>query len=134
MSEFLGAEVREREIAFYIRRQYLTVDYMDKREAVRVPVQMHARCRAFGVVIDGLVEDVSRSGLFMRAPRHIRPGSFTELDLDLPGESTIHLPAEVVRVEQSPRSGMALRFTAVAPQAKAPLANFIMKQHANVIG
>jgi hypothetical protein len=70
----------------------------------------------------------------MRAPRHIRPGSFTELDLDLPGESTIHLPAEVVRVEQSPRSGMALRFTAVAPNAKAPLANFIMKQHANVIG
>ena len=134
LSEFLGAKVREREIAFYIRRQYLTVDYMDKREAVRVPVQMHARCRAFGVVIDGLVEDVSRSGLFMRAPRHIRPGSVTELDLDLPGESTIHLPAEVVRVEQAPRSGMALRFTAVAPHAKAPLANFIMRQHANVIG
>jgi hypothetical protein len=107
---------------------------MDKREAVRVPVQMHARCRAFGVVIDGLVEDVSRSGLFMRAPRQINLGSVAELDLDLPGEATIHLPVEVVRVEQAPRIGMALRFTGLATQAKLPLANFIMKQHANVIG
>ena len=104
---------------------------MDKREAVRVPVQMHARCRAFGIVIDGLVEDVSRSGLFLRAPRLMRPGSATELDLDLPGEATIHLPAEVVRVEPQ---GMGLRFTTVATQAKLPLANFIMKQHASAIG
>jgi len=134
LSEFLGAKVGEREIAFYIRRQYLSFAYMDKREAVRVPVQMHARCRAFGMVIDGLVEDVSRSGLFMRAPRQIGLGSVTELDLDLPGEATIHLPAEVVRVEQSPRIGMALKFTGAGPQAKVPLANFIMKQHASAIG
>jgi len=103
---------------------------MDKREAVRVPVHVRARCRAYGIVIDGLVEDVSRSGLFMRAPRQIGLGSATELDLELPGESTIHLPAEVVRVESA---GMALKFTAVGTQAKVPLANFIMKQHANVI-
>jgi PilZ domain len=134
LSEFLGAKVGQREIAFYIRCHYRRFVYMDKREAVRVPVQMRARCRAFGIVIDGLVEDVSRSGLFMRAPRQIRPGSVTEIDLDLPGEATIHLPAEVVRVEESPRLGMALKFTAVAAQAKLPLANFIMKQHANVIG
>jgi uncharacterized protein (TIGR02266 family) len=106
---------------------------MDKREAVRVPVRVRVRCRAHGVVIDGLVEDVSRSGLFMRAPKQIHLGAYTELDLDLPGEATIHLPAEVVRVEESPRAGMALRFMTVASQAKLPLANFIMKQHANVI-
>jgi PilZ domain len=107
---------------------------MDKREAVRIPVQMRARCRAFGIVIDGLVEDVSRSGLFMRAPKQIRPGSATEIDLELPGEATIQLAAEVVRIEESPRLGMALKFTAVAAQAKLPLANFIMKQHASAIG
>jgi hypothetical protein len=133
LSEFSGAEVGQRKIAFYIGGQYPMFAYMDKREAVRVPVQMRARCRAFGIVIDGLVEDVSRSGLFMRAPRAIGPGSATEIDLDLPGEATLHLPAEVVRVEQAPRAGMALRFTA-GPHARLPLANFIMKQHASAIG
>jgi len=43
------------------------------------------RVEAEGVVIDGLVEDVSRSGLFMRAPRSIEPGSSAELAIDLPG-------------------------------------------------
>ena len=90
-------------------------------------------------MIEGLVEDVSRSGLFMRAPRRmtIAPGPAalatigwtTELDLDLPGEPTLHLPAEVVRVDDA---GMAFRFIA-DPHAKLPLANFIMKQHATVV-
>ena len=44
---------------------------MDKRAAVRVPVRVHAQCRAHGLVIDGLVEDVSRSGLFLRAAKQI---------------------------------------------------------------
>jgi PilZ domain len=102
---------------------------MDKREAVRVPVQVRARCRAFGIVIDGLVEDVSRSGLFMRSPKQIRPGSSAELDLDLPGEETLHLSVEVVRIEAEPRAGMALRFAGELERARMPLANFIMKQY-----
>jgi PilZ domain-containing protein len=100
---------------------------MDKREAVRVPVRVRARCRAHGIVIDGLVEDVSRSGLFMRAPRQIGAGSAAELDLDLPGEETLHITVEVVRVELEPRAGMALRFTTEVRHRS--LANFIMKQH-----
>lgn len=102
---------------------------MDKREAVRVPVQVRARCRAHGIVIDGLVEDVSRSGLFMRSPRQIQPGSSLQLDLDLPGEETLHLTVEVVRIEDEPRAGMALRFTSDVERARRPLANFIMRQH-----
>jgi hypothetical protein len=102
---------------------------MDKREAVRVPVQVRARCRAFGIVIDGLVEDVSRSGLFMRSPKQIRPGSSAELDLDLPGEETLHLNVEVVRIEDEPRAGMALKFAGELERARRPLANFIMKQY-----
>src|SRR5258706_14251667 len=76
----------EREFALWNLPLYRRFHYMDKREAVRVPVQVRARCRAHGIVIDGLVEDVSRSGLFMRSPRQIQPGSSVELDLDLPGE------------------------------------------------
>jgi hypothetical protein len=103
---------------------------MDKREAVRVPVRVRAQFRAQGVVIDGLVEDVSRSGLFMRSPRQVGPGSEAEIHLDLPGEAeTLHLFAEVVRVELEPRAGMALRFLGDVERNRRPLANFIMRQH-----
>jgi hypothetical protein len=91
---------------------------------------VRAQCRAQGLVIDGLVEDVSRSGLFMRAPRHIHPGEAAEIDLDLPGEETLHLVAEVVRVQHEPQIGMALRFVGDGEHNRTPLANFIMRQHA----
>ncbi|HEY1557359.1 MAG TPA: PilZ domain-containing protein [Kofleriaceae bacterium] len=103
---------------------------MDQRAAVRVPVRARAQARAAGLVIDGLVEDVSRSGLFMRAPRAVDEGAALELDLDLPGEDTLHLCAQVVRVEHEPRVGMALRFVGDLERNRRPLANFIMRQHA----
>jgi uncharacterized protein (TIGR02266 family) len=102
---------------------------MDKREAVRVPVQVRAQCRSHGIVIDGLVEDVSRSGLFLRASNAIREGSSAELDLDLPGEERLRLAVEVVRVERRADSiGMGLRFIG-PPERNRSLANFIMRQH-----
>ena len=103
---------------------------MDQRAAVRVPVRVRAQCRVQGIVIDGLVEDVSRSGLFMRAPRVVDEGAALELDLDLPGEDTIHLQAKVVRVQREPRSGFALKFVGNLELHRRPLANFIMRQHA----
>jgi hypothetical protein len=103
---------------------------MDKRDAVRVPVSVRARCRCSGIEIDGLVEDVSRSGLFLRAPKWVRPGSTAEIDLDLPGEGTLHLEVAVVRVEHSnERAGMGLRVME-RPESSRPFANFIMRQHA----
>ena len=103
---------------------------MDKREAVRVPVQVRARCRTEGVVLDGLVEDVSRSGLFLRIdPAELEPGADAEIDLDLPGEETLHLQVTVVRVEDEARTGVALKFAGDSSSARMPLANFIMKSH-----
>jgi len=103
---------------------------MDKREAVRIPVQVRARCRAEGVVLDGLVEDVSRSGLFLRIdPAELEPGADAEIDLDLPGEETLHLQVTVVRVEDDARTGVALKFAGDSSTARMPLANFIMKSH-----
>jgi uncharacterized protein (TIGR02266 family) len=104
------------------------VGRMDKREAVRVPVQTTARCRSRGVIIDGLVEDVSRSGLFLRTSDPIQEGSEAELDLDLPGESTLRLAVEVVRVERGPRGGMGMRFVGTQERRRS-LANFIMRQY-----
>jgi hypothetical protein len=104
----------------------------DKREAVRVPVSVRARCRCSDIVIDGLVEDVSRSGLFLRAPKWVRPGSEVELQIDLPGEGTLSLLVEVVRVEHSnDRAGMGMRVTG-GHGSNRPLANFIMRQHHRV--
>lgn len=102
---------------------------MDQRAAVRVPVRARAQFKVDGLVIDGLVEDVSRSGLFMRAPRSMAPGSEAELDLDLPGEETLKLQATVVRVENEGRTGMALRFVGDIERHRRSLANFIMRQH-----
>ena len=102
---------------------------MDKREAVRVPVQVRAALRSnAGLVIDGVVEDVSKSGLFMRVDlATLDEGSEAELDLDLPGEETLHLQVHVVRVDE--QKGMALKFRGDAQRARMPLANFIMKRH-----
>jgi hypothetical protein len=100
---------------------------MDKREAVRVPVRVRAQCRAEDVVIDGTVEDISRSGVFFRGRSAMAEGSSTEIQLDLPGESSVQLMATVVRVD---RSGMGLRFVGEAERSRRPLANFIMRCHA----
>ena len=106
---------------------------MDKREAVRVPVRLTARCHYHGIIFDGTVEDVSRSGLFLRAPKWIRLGSDAELDVDVPGEGQpLRLRAEVVRIEQgNTREGIAFRFHQRA-ETHRPLANFIMRQHQEI--
>jgi hypothetical protein len=96
---------------------------MDKRVAVRVPVQVRAQCRSEAGIIDGLVEDVSRSGLFLKASSAIREGEWAELALALPGEEPLRLAVEVVRVVRG--IGMGLRFVG-APEPSRTLANFIM--------
>ncbi len=102
---------------------------MDKRAAVRVPVRVRAQCRAHGVVVDGLVQDLSRSGLFLRAPSVIHEGATAEVDLLLPGEPTLHFNVQVVRVEEQ---GMGLRLVGDPDHNRRTLANFIMRQHATI--
>lgn len=103
---------------------------MDKREAVRVPVRVHARCRlATGVVVDGLVEDVSRSGLFLTMDDDdedpiLACGSSTFVALEL-AEKEVQIEARVVR---STGSGVGLRFVDGNEPVRRELANFIMRQ------
>ncbi len=133
LSGFGQVEVRSRKNFDLLNlSRYPTMRHMDKREAVRVPVRVTARCRSRGVVIDGIVEDLSRSGLFLRAPKLMEAGSSAELELELPGEPRLHLHAEVVRLEHSAeRAGMGLRLILQADD-HLPLANFIMRQHATL--
>jgi len=126
-------EADRRKFDFADVSQYLTFWHMDKREAVRVPVRVPALCRSQeGVVIDGTVEDLSRTGLFLRASEVMAEGSSAEIHLNLPGEEPLQLSAEVVRVEHTEeRAGMALRIVHDAQDCR-PLANFIMRQHATL--
>jgi hypothetical protein len=102
---------------------------MDKRAAVRVPVRVRAKCRAEGLVVDGLVEDLSRSGLFLRAPKSAGSSEIVEITLELPGSETLQFTAEVVRVQTEPHAGMGLRLVGDPDQVRRSLANFIMRQH-----
>lgn len=98
---------------------------MDKREAVRVPAHIHARCRLdTGVVVDGMVADVSRSGMFVVADHPLACGSQTSIVIDLPDEPAVQIEAEVVRADDS---GFGLRFVDTSTSHR-PLANFIMKR------
>jgi PilZ domain len=102
---------------------------MDKRAAVRVPVRVPALCRSRGLVIDGFIEDLSRTGMFLRAPELMAAGTAAEIELEMPGEPPLHIAAQVVRVEHNPqRAGMGLKII-VDEQDRRPLANFIMRQH-----
>ncbi len=76
--------------------------------------------------MDGLIEDVSRNGMFMRVDTTgpIARGSSAELELDVAGEPPIHLTAEVVRVDEA---GFGLK---LSENGSRPLANLIMRQHA----
>lgn len=113
---------------------------MDKREAVRIPVRVHARCRLdTGVVVDGYVEDLSRSGMFVaiepaeledHEPARFAEGSQTMIALDLPGEAPLQVEAEVVRQEAL---GVGLRIRRITSgtgeeRDSRPLANFLMRQ------
>jgi hypothetical protein len=105
---------------------------MDQRASARVSVRLPALCRSDGVVIDGFVEDVSRTGLFLRTPKLVAAGSPAELELEVPGGPPLCLAAEVVRVEHRPeRAGMGLRIIAGAVGSRR-LANFILRQHATL--
>jgi Tfp pilus assembly protein PilZ len=105
---------------------------MDQREAVRVPVQIPARCRSASDVkdiFDGQVEDLSRLGLFLATSHEVAVGHAVIVELELPNEEPFALAAEVVRLDRSARRGLGMRFT---ERGRRPLANFIMRSHAIV--
>jgi hypothetical protein len=101
----------------------------EKRAAQRIPVQLRAQYRSNGAIIDGVVDSLSRTGLFLRADLLDTPGTEATLVLDLPGtEAPLQLPGEVVRVDHRPgKSGMGIRFGALADGARRPLANFMIE-------
>ena len=101
----------------------------EKRAAQRIPVNLRAQYRSEGAMIDGIVDSLSRCGLFLRADLLDEPGAEAIVDLDLPGTAgTLRLPGEVVRVDaRAGRSGMGIRFAMLPDEARRPLANFMIE-------
>ena len=101
----------------------------EKRAAQRIPVRLRARYQSNGAVIDGTVDSLSRTGLFLRADLLDTPGTEAMIVLDLPGnDAPLSLPGEVVRVDARPgKSGMGIRFGALGDGDRRPLANFMIE-------
>jgi len=78
-------------------------------------------------VLDGVVEDLSRSGMFIVTEAVDVPGADARIDVELPGDGRVQVRAEVVRVgEREGRRGIAVRI-ARDDEARRPLANFMMR-------
>jgi uncharacterized protein (TIGR02266 family) len=101
----------------------------EQRTAQRIPVRLRAQYRSSGAIIDGYVDSLSRTGLFLLADLLDTPGTEAVVDLALPGGvEPLRLTGEVVRVDTRPgRSGMGIRFDALADPARRPLANFMIE-------
>ncbi len=99
----------------------------EKRAAHRVPVRVRARFETPSTVIEGWVTDVSRLGLFLRASLVDANGLRGTIDLDLSQRESLRLPCEVVRVVAGADGGLGMRFGAIPPAARCPLANFMIE-------
>jgi hypothetical protein len=82
--------------------------------------------RSSSTVLDGVVEDLSRSGMFIATDVVDVLGAHASIDLDLPGDGPVQLRGEVVRVERDGKRGLGIKI-ARDDEARRPLANFMMK-------
>jgi hypothetical protein len=105
----------------------------DSRRSARLEVKLRALYLTNDLVVEGVVDDLSRSGLFLHAPDCDNVGSYGVLMVSIPGREPVKFDAKVVRVEADGRRGMALKFEDSASNHKA-LANYMMKQHADLVG
>lgn len=88
---------------------------------------LRAQYRSSNTVLDGTVEDLSRSGMFIATEVVDVLGADARIDVDLPGDGPVQLRGEVVRVgERDGRRGLAIKI-ARDDDARRPLANFMMR-------
>ena len=100
----------------------------DRRIAARIPVALRAQYRSSAVVVDGVVGDLSRTGMFFRTDAADQLGSSGEIEMDLPDQDEpVRLRATVVRIDGGEEPGMGFEFRAMPSDVRLPLANFMMR-------
>ncbi len=104
----------------------------DSRRSARLDVKLRALYLTNDLVVDGFVDDLSRTGLFLHSPECDEVGSHGVLMVSLPDREPVRFDAKVVRVEHAGRRGMALCFSEAAAN-QVVLANFLMQRHADLL-
>ena len=104
----------------------------DSRRSARLDVKLRALYLTNDLVVDGLVDDLSRTGLFLHSLDCDQVGTQGVLMVALPDREPVRFDAKVVRVENAGRRGMALYFDDAAVGHVA-LANFLMQRHADLL-
>jgi uncharacterized protein (TIGR02266 family) len=102
----------------------------ERRTAIRIDVNLPARCASDAAAIAGWVSSLSRSGMFIRSEFLDSAGTEVAVAVTLPGDAQpIELAGEVVRVDEDPLSaGMGIRFTTIPTTVRRRLANFMIER------
>jgi uncharacterized protein (TIGR02266 family) len=103
----------------------------DRRGSARISVKLYVRYRSDSVLLDGWVENLSSSGLFLRSDVLDVEGQRVTLKLTLPGEGApVYVDGEVARlVKDPPETGMGIRILDISPLERRRLANFMIERH-----
>jgi uncharacterized protein (TIGR02266 family) len=103
----------------------------DRRGSARISVKLYVRYRSDSVLLDGWVDNLSSSGLFLRTDVLDVQGQRVRLKLSLPGEATpVFVDGEVTRlVTEPPNTGMGIRILDIGPLERRRLANFMIERH-----
>jgi uncharacterized protein (TIGR02266 family) len=128
-----GAGLSPRELRRFIelKRQLsrhftpgLSDEHADRRESVRVPTRLAVSFSSLGRLVESLMTNLSRRGVFVATEHPAEVGTRVELRIQIEdtGE-VIEIPAEAVSCNLGPRfenepPGMGLRFRDASPEVE----------------
>lgn len=102
---------------------------MEQRTAVRIAVRLRALLLLDDGVVEAMVGELSRQGLFLQTTWPVTVGMAVTVCLELPGES-IRVPGWIARLERSNLcTGVGIRFVEPASNPYS-LVNYLMRCHA----
>ena len=102
------------------------VDLRERRVRERAPVELWVDECVDGAVYFQRATNLSMGGVFLERTLPHAPGTRVALTLRLPdGEAPLQAEGQVV--DHQRERGMGVRFVALAPAARARLANFLLR-------
>lgn len=128
-----GAGLSPRELQRFIelKRQLsrhftpgLSDEHADQRESVRVPARLAVSFSSLGRLVESLMTNLSRRGVFVATEHPLEIGTCVELRVQIEDTGElIEVPAEVVSCNPGPRlgnepPGMGLRFHDAGPEVE----------------
>jgi uncharacterized protein (TIGR02266 family) len=96
-------------------------DEADRRESIRVPVNLRVSFVSYGEVGRSLMTNLSRGGLFIKTPEPMEIGTPIELRVQVgDSQNELTIPGKVVSVNsggsRAAEAGMGVRFNELSPE------------------